>query len=55
MNTSKHIYEVNKDYFEFIKPTFIENWNKELYNLSIMQKGIKLSFDEMKILHIYLI
>ena len=53
-NSNKHIYEVDKGYFEFVKPTFIENWNKELYNMSIAQVGLKLSFYEMKVLHTYL-
>ena len=47
-------YKVNKEYFEFVKSTFIENWPVELTNISIGQTGIKLSFNEMKTLGTYL-
>lgn len=38
------------NYFELVKPTYIENWPKELYSLSIGQVGIKLSIKEAEIL-----
>lgn len=44
----------NKEYFDYVKPTFIENWPVSLSNLSIGQVGIKLSIDEMKVLGTYL-
>jgi hypothetical protein len=38
------------NYFELIKPTFIENWPKELCSLSIAQVGIKLSIEQAEAL-----
>jgi hypothetical protein len=34
------------NYFEFVKPTFIENWPKELCSLSIAQSSIELSYKD---------
>lgn len=38
------------EYLELVKPTYIENWPKELCSLSIGQVGIKLSLKEAEIL-----
>lgn len=38
------------NYFELVKPTYIENWPKEMCSLSLAQIGIKLSLKEAEIL-----
>jgi len=38
------------DYFNLVKPTFIENWPKELCSLSLGQIGVKLSVKEAEAL-----
>lgn len=38
------------DYFDIAKPTFLENWPKELCSFSIAQSGIKLSLDQAEAL-----
>ena len=34
-------------YFDIAKPTYIENWNRELCSLSIAQSNIELSFKDV--------
>lgn len=38
---------MNSEYFELVKPTYIENWPRELTRLSIAQTSISLSIEEM--------
>lgn len=37
----------NLKYFDIAKPTYIENWNRELCSLSIAQSNIELSFKDI--------
>ena len=38
---------MKEDYFELVKPTYIENWPRELCSMSIAQVNFKLSLEEM--------
>ncbi len=38
------------EYFDYAKPTYIENWNRELCSLSIAQSNIVLSLDAIEAL-----
>ncbi len=37
----------NLTYFDIAKPTYIENWNRELCSLSIAQSNFELSFKDI--------
>jgi hypothetical protein len=39
---------VSRDYFEVVRPTYIENWNAALYALSIPHTDIPLGLDEAR-------